>query len=33
MLTIAEAQKRTEQFLTGQVLEALQTVEYELPSL
>lgn len=32
MLTIAEAQKRTEQFLTGQVLEALQTVEYELPS-
>ena len=32
MLTIAEAQKRTEQFLTGQMLEALRTVEYELPS-
>ena len=32
MLTIAEAQKRTEQFLTGQMLEALRAVEYELPS-
>jgi hypothetical protein len=32
MLTIAEAQKRTEQFLTGQMLQALRTVEYELPS-
>ena len=32
MLTIAEAQKRTEQFLTSQMLEALRTVEYELPS-
>src|ERR1044071_9599677 len=32
MLTIAEAQRRTENFLTGQMLEALRTVEYELPS-
>ncbi|HEY3910618.1 MAG TPA: hypothetical protein VGM07_12100 [Stellaceae bacterium] len=32
MLTIAEAQKRTEEFLTGQMLEALAAVEYELPS-
>ena len=32
MLTITEAQKRTEQFLTGQMLEALRAVEYELPS-
>ena len=32
MLTIAEAQRRTEQFLTGQTLEALRAVEYELPS-
>jgi len=32
MLTIAEAQRRTEDFLTGQVLEALGAVEYELPS-
>jgi hypothetical protein len=32
MLTIAEAQRRTEQFLTGQMLQALRAVEYELPS-
>jgi hypothetical protein len=32
MLTIAEAQQRTEEFLTGQMLDALHTVEYELPS-
>jgi hypothetical protein len=32
MLTIAEAQRRTEGFLTGQMLEALRAVEYELPS-
>ena len=32
MLTIAEAQQRTELFLTGQMIEALQAVEYELPS-
>ncbi len=32
MLTIAEAQRRTEQFLTGQMLRALRAVEYELPS-
>ncbi len=32
MLTIAEAQRRTEFFLTGQMLEALRTVEYESPS-
>src|SRR3954468_24306600 len=32
MLTIEEAQRRIEEFLTGQMLEALQAVEYELPS-
>ena len=32
MLTISEAQRRTEPFLTGQMLEALGAVEYELPS-
>ena len=32
MLTIAEAQQRTELFLTEQMTEALQAVEYELPS-
>lgn len=32
MLTIIEAQRRTEIFLTGQMLEALRAVEYELPS-
>ena len=32
MLTIAEAQQQTELFLTGQRIEALQAVEYELPS-
>jgi hypothetical protein len=32
MLTIAEAQQRTELFLTGQMIEALQAVEYDLPS-
>lgn len=32
MLTIAEAQRRTELFLTGQMVEALRAVEYELPS-
>ena len=32
MLTLAEAQRRTEDFLTGQMLEALRAVEYELPS-
>jgi hypothetical protein len=32
MLTIAEAQRRTEGFLTGQMLEALRAVEYQLPS-
>lgn len=32
MLTIAEAQRRTEEFLTGQMLEALRSVEYQLPS-
>jgi hypothetical protein len=32
MLTFAEAQRRTEDFLTGQMLEALRAVEYELPS-
>ncbi len=31
MLTIADAQRRTEAFLTGQVVEALRAVEYELP--
>jgi hypothetical protein len=32
MLTIIEAQRRTELFLTGQMLEALRAVEYDLPS-
>src|SRR5437764_5499684 len=32
MLTIAEAQRRTEEFLNGQMLEALRAVEYQLPS-
>lgn len=32
MQTIAEAQRRTEDFLTGQMLEALRAVEYVLPS-
>jgi len=32
MLTIAEAQQRSEEFLTGQMLEALRAVEYQLPS-
>ena len=32
MLTIAEAQRRTEDFLTEQMLEALRAVEYTLPS-
>ena len=32
MLTISEAQRRTELFLTGQILDALRAVEYELPS-
>jgi len=32
MLTVAEAQQRTELFPTGQMLPALQTVEYEPPS-
>src|ERR1700739_1118969 len=32
MLTISEAQRLTELFLTGQMLEALRAVEYELPS-
>jgi hypothetical protein len=32
MLTITEAQQRTELFLTVQMLEALQAIEYELPS-
>ena len=32
MLTIVEAQRRIEQFLTGQMIEALRAVEYELPS-
>jgi hypothetical protein len=31
MLTIGEAQRRTEQFLTEQMLDALHKVEYELP--
>ena len=31
MLTISEAQRRTELFLTGQMLEALRAVEYEMP--
>ena len=33
MLTISEAQRRTELFLTGQMLEALRAVEYGLPAL
>ena len=32
MLTISEAQRRTELFLIEQMLEALRAVEYELPS-
>jgi hypothetical protein len=32
MLTISEAQQRTQRFLTLQMFEALQAVEYELPS-
>jgi hypothetical protein len=32
MLAISEAQRRTELFLTGQMLEALRAVEYEMPS-
>jgi hypothetical protein len=32
MLTIAEAPQRTQLFLTGQMIEAPQAVEYELPS-
>ena len=32
MLTMSEAQRRAELFLTGQMLEALRAVEYELPS-
>jgi hypothetical protein len=32
MLTISEAQRRTELFLTSQMLEALRAGEYELPS-
>jgi hypothetical protein len=32
MLMIVEAQRRTELFLTGQMLEALRAVEYQLPS-
>jgi hypothetical protein len=32
MLTISEAQRRTELFLTGQMLQALRAVEYGLPS-
>ena len=32
MLTITEAQRRTEEFLTGQMLDVLRVVEYELPS-
>jgi hypothetical protein len=32
MLTIIEAQQRTERFLTVQMLEALQAIEYALPS-
>ena len=30
-MTIDEAKERIEQFLTGQMLDALRTVEYELP--
>src|SRR6516165_7173223 len=32
MLTITEAQRRTELFLTDQMMEALRAVEYQLPS-
>src|ERR1700747_1909098 len=32
MFTIAEAKSRAEFFLTGQMLEALRAVEYEMPS-
>jgi hypothetical protein len=32
VLTIVEAQQRTEDFLTGQMLQALRAVEYRLPS-
>lgn len=32
MLTVAEAQRRTEDFLTRQMLDALRAVEYALPS-
>src|SRR5689334_7575064 len=32
MLTVVEAQQRTELFLTGQMPAALRAVEYELPS-
>jgi hypothetical protein len=31
-LTIEDAQQRTEEFLTGQMLAALRTVEYEATS-
>jgi len=32
MLTTGQAKKRTEAFLVGQMLEALRTVDYEVPS-
>jgi hypothetical protein len=32
MLTITDAQQRTEEFLTRQMLQALRAVEYQLPS-
>ena len=32
MLTIVDAQQRTEEFLTGQMPQALRSVEYEIPS-
>jgi hypothetical protein len=32
MLTMVEAQQRTEEFLTGQMLQALRAVECQLPS-
>lgn len=32
MLTMIEARQRIEEFLTGQMLDALRAVEYELPS-
>jgi hypothetical protein len=32
MLTIEQAKKRTEAFLVGQMLEALRTVDYQVPS-